>query len=488
MGIKRSCTLISLLVSCLIISSGCNQINKKIGKLTRNDSDDAINVSSEKVNGKMNLSNKQQTEIKIVPGTKDEMIKPAYWVEKIQDKDKVIMTIDAINKFNKENMKKINTLVDLSSYKSNLTKSDLTKYIKHYKIPDTTMFDEKGSVLNKDFYDAITKNTNLSEIKVNNQVTYGIAVRRTAMRTFPTTKGVYSTRKDDQIDRFQETSLEPCEAVIVLHKSKDNKWFFVQSSTYRAWAKAEDIALSKDKNTVLNYAENDKFLIVTGNGVETDKRFKNNLIFNVGDKIPLVEGGIPDKVEGISAKDGYVVKLPSRDNKGNLNFKLSIISKNADVHKGYLPYTRANILKVAFKFLGDKYDWGNKYNGQDCSSFIMNVYKTFGFNFPRNTDEQEKGAGKIYKFKSSDSIKTREAVFNKIKPGAAVYMAGHTMLYLGKADGIPYIIHDFLGYGKKEGAVYVFAPVNEVAVTSTLLPTSNGKAYISKFTSLIQFE
>ena len=53
-----------------------------------------------------------------------------------------------------------------------------------------------------------------------------------------------------------------------------------------------------------------------------------------------------------------------------------------------LPLTRANIIRQAFKFLGERYGWGHDYNARDCSGFVSEVYRSMGVQMPRNTSDQ----------------------------------------------------------------------------------------------------
>ncbi len=62
------------------------------------------------------------------------------------------------------------------------------------------------------------------------------------------------------------------------------------------------------------------------------------------------------------------------------------------------------------------------------------------------------------------------------------------MIYIGKEKGVPYMIHDFHGYGEKKEDKYEFVPVNEVMVTSSLLLTASGVPFIEKFTSVLEIE
>ena len=53
-----------------------------------------------------------------------------------------------------------------------------------------------------------------------------------------------------------------------------------------------------------------------------------------------------------------------------------------------LPLTRANLIRQAFKFLGERYGWGHDYNARDCSGFVSEVYRSMGVLMPRNTSDQ----------------------------------------------------------------------------------------------------
>ena len=52
-------------------------------------------------------------------------------------------------------------------------------------------------------------------------------------------------------------------------------------------------------------------------------------------------------VDNQSVAGNYVVKVPTRNPQGRAVFRLALVSVAKDVHNGYLPYTRSNILKQA---------------------------------------------------------------------------------------------------------------------------------------------
>ncbi|MDI3310984.1 MAG: SH3 domain-containing protein [Thermoanaerobacterium sp.] len=418
------------------------------------------------------------------------MLDAEYWLKKIPDRDRLIMTRDDIVKFNQGIVKKCDSVYDLRSYRDSFTYDELLSLIKEYKLPEKEMYFRNGETVKRDFYHYIADNLNISEIKEVNPVQYGITIRKTSLRGFPTEIAVYSRKGDIEFDRLQETSCQALEPVIVLHESKDKNWYFVQMYNYRGWVKATDIAIAKDKEEIFDYLDTDDFIVVTGNRVRT--QFNpyysdvSEIQLDMGTRVPL-EKDMLDTIGNQSTYGNYAIKLPSMDDEGNLIFKYGLISIKEDVHCGYVPYTRANILNQAFKLIGDRYGWGDSFGGRDCSSFIMHIYKTFGFRLPRNADEQERCPGIVHQFSNDLSLIDRIEAFKGIKPGAALYMPGHAMMFVGMDGGVPYIIHDFTGYAERNGDKYDFIPVNEVIVTSSLLITANGKMFLERIIKSVQF-
>jgi hypothetical protein len=192
-----------------------------------------------------------------------------------------------------------------------------------------------------------------------------------------------------------------------------------------------------------------------------------------------------------TCSEGYTVDYPLRGINGELCFCKAVINKNEDVTVGYLPYTRRNIISQAFKYLGTPYDWGEKFDGKDCSSFIMTVYRCFGIMLPRNSGEQEEcfyDSNNVTIFNEEDNLEKRYEKMDKLKPGAALFMDGHTMMYLGKYNGNHYMIHTFAGYGIKKGQSFEPRSAMCTEVTPVDLPTSSGKPFIEKFISAVSYE
>ena len=170
------------------------------------------------------------------------------------------------------------------------------------------------------------------------------------------------------------------------------------------------------------------------------------------------------------------------------NGKLEVLKASATyddtLHAGYLPYTTNNLIRQAFKFLGNAYGWGGLHESVDCSSFVADVYRTVGVELPRNADEQETADTGSSTDLSSFTGKEKLDVVNDLPIGSALFMPNHVMLYLGSKKGRPYIIHALGSYGARtDNGGYARVPVMKVIVSDLSLKTSRGNSFLEELSS-----
>ena len=128
----------------------------------------------------------------------------------------------------------------------------------------------------------------------------------------------------------------------------------------------------------------------------------------------------------------------------------SYVKKSVDVQIGYLPFTRENILREAFRLLAKPYGWGGMWKARDCSSFLQDVFSTMGVILPRNSAAQANSGSYFAKFNIENSKipdAKKEAALDQAPPVTSLLrLNGHIMLYLGKVNGHYYVIHNSSGY------------------------------------------
>ncbi len=419
-----------------------------------------------------------------IPGVSIDMLNPDFWVERNADPDRVIMNSDQIELFNRQNLRECEVLKDLRSYSRVISGDKLRQMIEKVSARPKSKRYLHGKEVGDEYFAGQEENLNLKSIARIIPVRYGITVRRTEMRAFPTFDRVFSEPDDLETDRFIETALYPVEPLVILHQSADQKWFLAQAYNYLAWVPVEAVAVA-DKGMLFSYLDNSSFLVVTGKGVLTAFNPVNpdisELQLDMGVRVPLAcRDEIPLDIDGQHPAGNYVVKLPVRDSDGSLKFKLGLIAMADDVRVGYLPFTRRNIIKQAFKFLGQRYGWGGMFNTRDCSAFIMDNFRSMGVLLPRNAGEQGKlSIGVKHEFEKDMTLDQRKEIFANL-PATPIYMNGHAMLYLGSYNDDFYIIHDFAGFRAQGADGTMQSSKTRCVFVTPLLKTflSSGKMYI----------
>ena len=80
------------------------------------------------------------------------------------------------------------------------------------------------------------------------------------------------------------------------------------------------------------------------------------------------------------------------------------------------------VADYGLQFVGNPYVYGGTSltNGADCSGFVQQVYKHFGYSLPRSSSEQ-RSAG-------------REVSYSEAQPGDLICYAGHVAIYIGNGQ------------------------------------------------------
>lgn len=437
------------------------------------------------------------------------MLKPEYWIEKIGDAEKIILNKEEIKEFNKKSFQKMKSkgfeewLYNLETYPETITQEELLNTMKTYSsedvFPSKTCYDIHANKIPETVKKEVLYQANFDGIPDEISVEWGMLIKREDVMAFPTDIVFAEEPESIDLNLFQLTILPVGSPVAILHQSKNGKWYYIQSVIYKGWVKTKSVALTKNKKDVFDYLNSDKFLMVIESRVETEPnpfiKEISNILFQMGDKIPLIEfNKIPESIpignlHAQSAEGCYVVKIPLKDEDGYLQFKLALIARSNELCEGYLPYTRGNIIRQAFKLLGERYGWNGMFIRRDCSQFIMNIYRTMNIIIPSYTKMQEEGAaGKSIKF--GGSIEDREDILNQLKPGDPLHLKGHVVMYLGKTANNHYIIHSGAGYGiKNEDGSVKPVTIHGVFITEVhQLLMSGEKSYLEAFTTAQKFQ
>ena len=292
---------------------------------------------------------------------------------------------------------------------------------------------------------------------------YGYVAKRTVLKKKPLGKSFRDPATYD--DYNAETGLFPWDEVAIKGYNSDGSWANVVCADYEGWIPKRDIMIVSKEN--IKDIKSKGFVTITSRQIKLpDGRF-----LDMGTYLPLV-----------SEEGGFKVLMPVAGN----SFKTTeVMIKNSDAVKGYLPFTQANVIAQSLKFQGEKYGWGHSNNTRDCSGFIRDVYRSFGIKMARNASAQETDVvGKKVNFKISGGNSTKEKLLKKQNPGSALYMPGHTVMYLGvNEQGIPMMVHSY-GYHYVNGK-RVSPFIN--AVSSTRLENKGRITFLESSNTLRDF-
>ena len=423
-----------------------------------------------------------------VIGVEQRFLEPEFWLQRVEQPHALVMTPDEIADFNARSYRLQDEMVYLHELPEAYSAAELTAKIDSISgLPSYPRHYADGRQATDEELAAYRNASNFAAIAERNPVRFGLVVQRTPMRTFPTLDKLYSEDLDTDIDRFQETGVFPGMPLAILHTSSDGEWYLAQSFHYLAWIQAKHVALGP-REEVLAFAEKEPFAVVTEAKVHTNYTPSmpavSEVQLDMSTRLPLLSAEqTGHNVHGQNPFASYTVEMPIRDANGELAFTPALIPRHNDVNVGYLPYTEANVITQAFKFLGERYGWGHDYNARDCTGFVLEVYRTMGIEMPRNSSQQgygEYGQNVVYDENSSNEEKL--ARLDNAHVGDLIYLPGHVVMYLGKLNGEHYVIHDVhgLSYTDSNGEYYE-GTLNGVSVTPlTTLGFGKNDTYLDR--------
>ena len=374
-----------------------------------------------------------------------DMERPEFWIKKIKNPTDQLLTPEEVEKMNEENLRKKDLhLFTIKDLKEDWTEEEIISFLNE----DWEDFGTTGEVgygrneasPGESFRNELRNNLNRKAIKGSNRMLFGLVVKRTDIRVFPTDE---PSPRPEGFDRFQHSAISPGSPIGIYHFSQDKRWAYVQTQMIRGWIRTDHLAIAKERGEVVDYEGAKDRLVVTGNFIHVfgDPSFQQSLFLSqMGDSFPLL--GIPEIKMGNPC---YIISIPWREADGRLTFRKGYIRRDEDAHRGFLSYTQANLARQAFKMLNHPYGWGDRLGGRDCSRLIMDLFRTFGILMPRNSKEQARVGVDLGHVKGKSSREKGKVLDQAIPLATTLRLPGHIMLYLGRDKGRHYVIHSLWG-------------------------------------------
>ncbi|MCC4597266.1 SH3 domain-containing protein [Xanthomonas campestris pv. phormiicola] len=415
-----------------------------------------------------------------------------YWIARLPDAQPPLLDATQVQAFNAHLLRHDASMHDLQALPERYSAEQVRAQVLALSAPPKrTLYDASGATLDAAQLAALQSTLALDAIPAQVTPRYALVVRRADLRTFPTRQRAFSGRDDHDIDRFQESALYPGTAVAILHASRDGQWLFVLAPNYAAWIERDRVA-EGERDSVLDYAHRTPRLLVTGARALTaftpDVPAASQLPLDMGSAVPLLEDWPPQQaVNGQSPLAAYVVQLPLRDADGRLRLAPVLVPRGADVATAALPATPRNLLRQAFKFLGERYGWGNDYDARDCSGFVSDVYRSLDIALPRNTGDQARSRSlAAVPYAATAPLAQRQQALAQLQVGDLVYTPGHVMMVIGHERGLTWVIHDVSGASYRDASGRLQrVHLNGVAVTPLEpLLLGDGVPFIDRITRI----
>ena len=387
-----------------------------------------------------------------MPGVTEEMAVPAFWSDLTGDPDALLATAEDIARINAAavavegnyrcDLKNLPETYDGIAKNEALQKSiqsDADYYL-------GWVWDQNGKKMTQEDFDPILANGMDPDAAEEMPVRWGIAVNRTELITFPWDGQILDDPVDFDFDYQPLVGIRVNEPVAVYSTSADGKYFQVATSCCTGWARAEDIALCRDKDEWLSAWDlpAEKRLVFWGDRMYTDysKTAGDTAcrLITMGTVLERMEETDPDAlVINRLPLHNYAVYLPIRNEDGSYGKTPALINARERVSEDYLPLTARNLAMVALAALGDAYGWGAGLNNEDCTSLNHSVFCCFGLDLPRNGTWQW-----LMDFPKADitnyTLEEREALLDALPMGTLLNFPGHQMMYLGKFAGSYYVV------------------------------------------------
>jgi hypothetical protein len=429
-----------------------------------------------------------------IPAMREEMLAPDFWIHRLLEPDAVLL--DARKAAAKRALvfAPQGGFVDLQAIPASLGRAQVAGWLAQAEqTPVKIGVDESGKPASAAALTAIRRNAAAERIAASAPARYGLSVRRTPLRSLPTERVFYAAADQRDNESLQAGILFPGEPVVIVHGSADRQWLLVMSTQGPAWVRAKDIA-EGSRDAVFGYAAKAPGRVVTGDQVRTvftpEAPELSELVLDMGTALPPAEVPAGEPVNGASPYASWPLLLPVRDPGGKLDFKPALLRRSADSAPAYLPVTRANIIRQAFKLLGERYGWGHQFNARDCSGLTSEVYRSMGVLLPPSSGLQGTSAAFQHRsFTDADSHADRVRALAEAEVGDLVVVPGHVLMIIGHLKGEPYVIQDvpYAVFRDPASGQLRRTKLNQVAVTPLLPLYADDKTlYVDAMTSLVR--
>jgi hypothetical protein len=400
-----------------------------------------------------------------IPGTLPAMRDPSYWIARMKKPDEVVMSLEEINTRNKDYFQRMANFSELdSNLRRQITQElesrpgllafipDLgTKTPAEIRTLAVEMIDKEikmlkgrrfGNILGNEYspkeIETLAEEMAFSKIANPIKIQSGITVKTSRLRIVPSLRFEYVGYTGLAGWDMWNFDLIPVGSIVnILHVSKTGGYLFVLSEKGLGWVASEEVAISSAKD-VYNFHNSKDFVVCTGDVVPYYSDLNCTYVsgwLRMGDRLPVQKNNM------------RLIRVPTRQINGKLLIQDAWIATDADTHIGFLPYTRRNVVRQAFKLQDNIYDWTGGWYGRDHATQLRDIFSVFGFNLPSMGGLISAYNGNPVFVYPNEGTNVQINAISANEPFLTIQIcsSGHSQLYLGNYNGLP-IVFDTHGY------------------------------------------
>ena len=244
--------------------------------------------------------------------------------------------------------------------------------------------------------------------------------------------------------------------MLLSHYSRDGAWAFVRNDGVWGWIRSDAIKRISPQQADI-YA-NSKFITILRDGaIVYDESGAELFRARTGTILPYDFSGERDLGGTLGARSVFGGEILTQF--GGRRYFVSA----EDARLWPAPLDEQNSKIVAASLLGQKYGWGGYKFLRDCSLMTKDFLANFGLWLPRNSKAQS-GRGERFSLAGMSADEKLSFIGkNGVAYKTLLYMPGHVMLYVGRVDGEPAVLHDIWGLRTMDGGRAI---IGRTAITS----------------------
>ena len=295
-----------------------------------------------------------------------------------------------------------------------------------------------------------------------------VVAKEADIRCVPMNEGLFTLPRDVAFDRNRCSRVHVGEVLRVLKSADDGAWRYVHAGHSVGWLHQAELSPPMNADALKPFLGKDEHVVMTDDLTEGDVRLR------MGRRFPAVRND--DR--------SWTLELPTPSGMRSLR-----LGADAPVHEGAMPFTRANLLSLAFARLDEPYGWGGYRGGRDCSRLLLDLFSVFGLRLGRHSLVQADAGTTSVDISGLTPPEKRAALKRGADRGIVlVFMPGHIMLHLGEVDGQPFALSSISEFVTPCSGGDQIVRLDRVAVSDYLLGQgTERRSFIERITKLTIF-